>query len=486
MMLPRFHPTTVIRELGEGEPPFTIADATTHLGVLGATGSGKTSGAGDFFGKGYLGSGAEMGMVILCSQVTEAGQWMKRAQETGRARDVRLFDASGERYRFNPLDWISSYGAQGAGLTINVVAFLEEIVTALEPERGNGGGENLFWEDSLHQNLVAQVLLTQLAGYELSFPMFNDIVRSAPLSREQANDPKWREGSACWFLLEKARERCASLDAETQADYAECRAYWLEDFANLSEKTRSIVTLMVTKLVQPFAMRPLRKLFCTDTTIKPEDTFDGAVIVIDLPTQEFRLAGRIAALTWKYAWQVAVMRRTPAPQGQYLRPVCCWADEAAENFLSRADSAFAAQARQCAGCLVYLGQNINQYRKRLGGEDAFEAFMSNLQTLVVHQSTGPTCRWMAERLGERWESIVGTGAGNTLLPGGDGVPTLSSSVSLSEQRRYLVEPSAFTTLKRGGPAYGFEVEAILYKGGSRFVSGLPYKRMRFKQSVDGK
>lgn len=49
MTLPRFHPDTVIRELGPGEKPFTIADATCHVGVLGATGSGKTSGSGMFF-----------------------------------------------------------------------------------------------------------------------------------------------------------------------------------------------------------------------------------------------------------------------------------------------------------------------------------------------------------------------------------------------------------------------------------------------------
>jgi hypothetical protein len=143
---------------------------------------------------------------------------------------------------------------------------------------------------------------------------------------------------------------------------------------------------------------------------------------------------------------------------------------------------FAAAARQSAGCLVYLAQNINQYRKRLGGDDAFEAFISNLQTLVVHQSTGPTCRWMSERLGERWERISGVSRHAPDAVELDG----SSGVNISEQRRYLVEPSVFTTLKRGGPAYGHEVEAILYKGGQLFASGMPYKRLRFLQSVNGK
>ena len=40
----------------------------------------------------------------------------------------------------------------------------------------------------------------------------------APLSPEQVNDPGWREHSACWFFLEKARERAEGADAEVQAD----------------------------------------------------------------------------------------------------------------------------------------------------------------------------------------------------------------------------------------------------------------------------
>jgi hypothetical protein len=396
---------------------------------------------------GYLGSAAEMGMVILCSKLTEKEQWIKWANEAGRGKDVRVIDASGERYRFNFLDWIGSYAADGAGLTINVVAFLEEIINSLEPDK-SGGGDNVFWEDALHQMLVEDVQLNQLSGYELSLPTLRDIVRSAPLSPEQANDPAWREKNACWFFLEEARKRCVSADPEVQADYAECRAYWLEDFARLSEKTRSIITLMFTKLAQPFSSRPLRKLLCTDTTITPEATFNGAILVIDIATQEYRLVGRIAALVFKYAWQVAVLRRRPAPAGEYLRPVCCWADEAASNFLSRSDETFAAAARQSAGCLVYLAQNVSQYRKRLGGNDGFE---------------------------------VTTGAGNTLMPEGEGATSLTSSVSLSEQHRFFLEPSAFTTLKRGGHGYGFEVEGILYRGGHLFSDGKPYKRLVFRQ-----
>lgn len=102
--LPRFHPATSVREFGDGELPFTIADAQCGVAVLGGTGGGKTSGSGRFLALGYLGSAAEMGGIVLCAKPTEKDQWLAWAKETGREKDVIVFDASGE-HRFNFLDW---------------------------------------------------------------------------------------------------------------------------------------------------------------------------------------------------------------------------------------------------------------------------------------------------------------------------------------------------------------------------------------------
>ena len=66
----------------------------------------------------------------------------------------------------------------------------------------------------------------------------------------------------------------------------------VQEFPDLSEKTRSIITLTFSMLVRPLVTRPLRKLFSADTNIKPEDAFDGKIIIVDLPVQEFRLVGQ--------------------------------------------------------------------------------------------------------------------------------------------------------------------------------------------------
>jgi len=51
----------------------------------------------------------------------------------------------------------------------------------------------------------------------------------------------------------------------------------------------------------PFS--PIAKLFSTDTNVKPEDAFNGKIIIIDLPVQDFRLAERVASLAWKFCFR---------------------------------------------------------------------------------------------------------------------------------------------------------------------------------------
>jgi hypothetical protein len=80
----RFHPFQVFRDLGSGNEPFTLADATCHVGMFGATGSGKTSGSGHALASGYLASAAEMGTLVLCAKSDESDQWLKWAEEAGR------------------------------------------------------------------------------------------------------------------------------------------------------------------------------------------------------------------------------------------------------------------------------------------------------------------------------------------------------------------------------------------------------------------
>jgi type IV secretory pathway TraG/TraD family ATPase VirD4 len=387
------------------------------------------------------------------------------------------------------LEWEASRPEEGGGLTINIVNLLDEIAGAISGGNGpdNGGqGDNKFWSDALHHMNTNLVDLPLFAGLEVSLPLLRSIVTTAPYSQEQADDAKWQQSSTCAAIIREADKATMKADARIRADFDECRSYWLVEFPNLSEKTRSIITLTFSMLVRPLITRPLGRLFSSDTNIKPEDTFDGKIIIVDIPVQEFRLVGRIANLVWKYCFQIAVLRRMqPTEKDKYLRPVFLHSDEV-QNFVSSFDAQYQAVARSAGGCTIYLTQNRESLRRALKNDDAVDSLLGNLQCKFFCQNSGDTNEWAAKLLGERWIKTTSTNAGQSLNDGAQ-MPmngSHNSGVTRSDQRRFFVEPSYFTTLKRGGALNAYQVEAIVYNGGYLFTNGaepLPYRLLTFNQ-----
>ncbi len=330
-------------------------------------------------------------------------------------------------------------------------------------------GSNKFWEDALHHLNTNVVDLVMLSKLPMTLALMRSVVMTAPYSQAQLLDQNWQQSSICASLLKEAEKHMEGASSEARADFEECRSYWCQEFPNLSEKTRSIITLTFSMLVRPFVTRPLRKLFAEDTNIRPEDAFDGKIIIVDLPIQEFRLVGRVASLAWKYCFQIAVLRRMqPQDRKTFLRPVFLWADEA-QNFVTRFDAEYQAVARSAGGCTVYLTQNRESYRRVLGNNDAVDSLLGNLQAKFFCQNSGDTNEWAARLLGERWIQVTSTNVGQNRNDSGLNDTTgHSAGVSRSEQRRFFVEPSVFTTLKRGGALHDFKVQAIVYNGGQLF------------------
>jgi hypothetical protein len=481
--LPEFHPQTLLRDWGGGEG-FRIADAVTGVFICGGTGSGKSTGPGRSLSYAYLAAG--FGGLVLCAKPGEAEDWKKCAKETDRSDDLVLIDASGT-YRFNFMDWEESHAENGGGL--NIVALLDEIAGAVAGETGKEGGDNKFWEQALHLMNANLVDLCLLAGLRVSLPLLHSILSSAPQSLEELSDPKWQETSTCAAILNEADEATRKGDPEIRADFEECATYWRFGFPGLSEKTRSIIVLSFSMLARPFTTRPLRKLFSSDTNITPEATFGGKVIVVNLPVQSWRLIGRFAGLAWKFCFQVAVLRRTaPIKKNTFLRPVFLWADEA-QNFITRFDAMYVAVARSAGGATVFLVQNRESFRHVLGNNDAVDSLLGNLQAKFFCQGSGETNEWASRLLGERWVESVSTSINTNVNDGVGARPesrkSASAGVTRGPQQRRFVEPSAFTTLKRGGERNDFKVECIVYLGGNEFAGPdgelLPYKLLTFDQ-----
>jgi hypothetical protein len=289
-------------------------------------------------------------------------------------------------------------------------------------------------------------------------------------------------------MIAEADKMTLKGDPKARADFEECRNYWQQEFPDLHEKTRSLIVLTFSMLVKPLLTRPLREIFSADTNIKPEDTFEGKIIIVDIPVQEYRLVGRIANLAWKYCFQVAVLRRMqPADRQSFLRPVFLWADEA-QNFVTKFDAEYQAVARSAGGCTVYLTQNLSSYIRVLDSYPAVESLLGNLQCKFFCQNSGDTNEWAARLLGQRWVMKTGTSAGHQTNEPSPKNPeeqrSHNSGVNRKEEQRLFVEPATFTTLKRGGEMHNFQVEAIVYNGGNLFYEGrlaLPFRLLTFNQ-----
>jgi type IV secretory pathway TraG/TraD family ATPase VirD4 len=308
------------------------------------------------------------------------------------------------------------------------------------------------------------------------------------MTPEQVMDEGWQKNSVCASTLDTADRKTTDADPNIRANFEEVRDYWLMDFPNLNEKTRSIITLTFSMLVRPLITPPLRQIFSDQTTIQPEDTFNGKIIICDISTQEYRLVGRIANLVFKYTFQTAVLRRVqPADRQSFLRPVFLYSDEFHE-FVSKFDASYQAVARSAGGCSVFITQNRESLRRALKNNDAVDSLLANLQLKLFFQNTGDTNEYASKLLGEHWLNITSTNVGQSqndmAQQQQNNAGNHSSGVTRSQQRRYFVEPARFTTLLRGGAINNHKVEAILYNGGNLFGSGsdaLPCRLITFNQ-----
>ena len=475
--LARFHPLTPLRRW-EGGDEFRLADALTGVAVFGATGSGKTSGPAKNLAMGYLAAG--FGGLVLCAKVEERAQWQQWARDTRREGDLVIIDGKGD-WRFNFLAWEAERSDEGGGLTINIVALLDEIAQAIAGDAGKteGGGDSRFFQQALSYLNANLVTLPLLAGLGVSLPVMRSILISAPQSLTEAADEQWQNTSDCAAVLAAADTATRNADEDTRADFEECKNYFLKEFANLSDRTKSIVVLSFSMLVRAFLTRPLRRLFSADTNVRPEDTFDGKIIIVDLPVQSYRLAGRVANLAWKYCFQVAALRRSQATNVTYLRPVFLWADEY-QNFISPYDFMFASVCRSAGACMAVMVQNRESLLSVLGNEAMVDSLLANLSAKFFCANSGNTNTWASELIGEHWVNVRSINA-NRSAGAPDAESRGSAGISMHDELRRYVDEARFGQLSKGSEANAFRVECICYLGGRIFAGDVPYKLLTFLQ-----
>ena len=486
-----------------GSFPWRVGDAFQGTQIFGGTGSGKTTGSGAAIACALLRSG--FGGLVLTAKADDATRWRSYAARCGREADiVEITPHNGAA--FNILDYEFR---SGGNLTHNVVSLLVGAMTS----GSDTTASEPYWNEALREMLIHTIDLAVLAGdaephldsdhgtaaRTLSLSDLDRIIRSAPQTAADVTSARWQRESYCWERLCQAdmASRAGLLPSSRVADLTSTTSYWLQDFPNLSARTRSIIVSTFTAKVAGLLRWPLRELFFEgrDDRYSPQASMRstangrrGKIIIVNVPVKTYGEIGRLAQILYKIAWTRTADRRSGLfgspvlPDGDasastdssLSSPVFLWADES-QYFITPEDMLFQQTARSSRVATIYLTQNIGNYKAAIGrgNEASVYSLLGNLQTKIFHTNGDPaTNKFAEETFGKDWLPVESRSvtSGDTIQ---DGKVSMSASRNSNQAMSYaeVVTTRDLTMLASGGTRYKKRIAALVFQAGRNWTSG---------------
>lgn len=420
----------------------------------------------------------QFGMVFTTTKPDDKQHYIELIKESGREDQLVIFGTK-HRYYFDAIEQQAKL--DDGSDTFSLVALLMIMV-----EVANGGsvkGKEPYWELAMRQMITNAIDLLKAAGELITIQNIYRLIISAPTGERQLSSQEWRERSYCFACLNKASETSDSFKAGDDIamhfeDFPVTFDYWMNEFPNLSEKTRSIVVSMFTTTANAFIRGHLKKLFVHNAqgiATPPDILRSGALIILDLPTKKFSVLGKLAQSLFTMM-TMSTMERMPL--SQHPRPVSIISDEAYQ-FLSSFHVDNQATLRSSGTCCVYAAQSISSYQIGLGdqAEAKVQNLLSNISTKFFLANTDiATNDYAAKLFGEIWS----TQTSSSTSIDNDNDPKMSASIS--EQKRHIIEPLYFSNnLLRGGPQDGNKVSALVHQIGRIWSNGNNYLEVFYQR-----
>ena len=451
-------------ETSSGKEPIFIKDILRGVQIFGSIGSGKTSGSGRQIAEACLRAG--FGGLVFCVKNDEAELWCEYAKRTDREKDLIIIDECCN-YRFNFLDEEIKRDKSSLQL-LNITKLILD-VHALYSREDSKKGQDPFWEQQLQTCLTHAIVITAKRNTSLTIrgliKTLRDAVDCADFINQESRLVTHPFEEECERLLKGSR-----LDQQLK----DAVDFYLGEFRSLPEKTRSIVVAMFRTLAEPLMQEPLEKLLCSDTNIKPDDCFDGKIIVVNLPIHTYRHVGLLAQLIWKMVFINAVKRRIDPK-----RPVFMWADES-QFFAEENDIQFLTTSRSQKCATIYATQNIPNYESKIGNNSSVNAILGSLNLKIFHQNNDPkTNGWASDSIGK--VSVKKTSVSQENSDAGPFAGSGKKSTSTSETLEHDVQARLFTNLKEGGSSNEFLVEGVVHMSGRKFKNGKTWAKAKFSQ-----
>lgn len=418
------------------------------------------------------------GGIVFCVKDDDAALATKLVRDAG--RDLIVFSEHGP-YRF---DFIGAQRGEGGGTSLvdNLTPLLMAVASSRNPMSPDSGrdGDPFFKQNAQRACRCGLDVLVH-SGEAVTVYNLLRLISSAPTSAEQLASPEWKAQS---FFMRCAQAANAKAKSEREAtDLDLSLDFFFLEWVTMGSRTRGSVHATLTGVLDPLSRGLARELLGPGgIQIRPEDCWNGKIIVVDLPVLVYREVGRLIQLVIKTCWQIAAGKRVVTPES---RPVFMCIDEA--HWLTcDYDWIALTTARSSMTATILATQSVANWLEVYGehAEARVHSLLGNLSLQIFAQQTCTRTVSYCQQLIGRSRQLMhngGTDLGGDWLAPLLGDDSGSGNAGFSESMDFELEASDLASLRRGGPPH-FEVGTIIYQSGRRFpTTGRTWMPYTFSQ-----
>lgn len=340
----------------------TIKDLSTHLAVLGASGTGKT--------------------YNIIRPLTQ--KWIELNQG-----GLFVLDGKGVL----PLEFVNQGNYQlisPDSAPFNPIATMEvDTVADTLVDVFNTGDDDKFWADSARYMLRMSATIIKTSNQAFTLKEIQQFCTGTPSDRE--------------VIIATLDNQVIISDAQLYTAVM----YWTQEYPEMPEKTSgSIVNMIRTWLGNITAHKELGAWVDTSDTGNIEDVFKGEKMGLALPESRYGVGGvAISALCMRRLYDAAKKRGDEWRTVEGQKPVLLAADEV-QNLLGKHDLENVPIARSLGLSLLFATQNIDGLYPRLKKEGAFQMLGNFASLIALPVKTEDSNKYISERVGKVWKAYT--------------------------------------------------------------------------------
>lgn len=475
-------------EHGQELISLSVIELCSHMMVMGASGSGKTS----TILKITLENLMQLNLpgVIFAAKIDDIELVRKLADNAGRA--LTLIDKSEGSARINFIQALLGLSDD----TGSIVEVLFRLPQLLNKSLGSNPGE-IFWQSSGRLLLKACLDLIYLTGYPVTIDAITSVLTDLPRTEEDLIDPTFLKKSltAQLLLIAEAGEGTKTLTRDQQHNLKTACNYFKEQYLAVPEVTMGSVQAVLDSTLFYLRDGMIRRVFCTDSTISFNEIFieGGRTIFVNFPVALGQQMEKFASGLFRETLKQAILARDKRKYSSY----CYLYMDEYQTLALETDAEFFGTCRSQKVINLIATQSYDSMVSSLGsGEAGRQRANIILGNCAIHcylKSQYETAKIMADSLGREYKTLINTSHStnsSTSNQSGDGRSSASSSdgknsgYSTSTQRDYIIFPEEIMRLKAGGFANNYQVEMYLMPGKVIAATQTNFLKITLDQDLD--